>query len=99
MNDKLTPEQFIMLAIEKLAPPGRETIHTVFSGFNEAFREYFKDEGFDPVVEVNNLFKVGKVSFRLAKGGAIIAKPGVIQPQNSGADALKKMGDITSSAG
>ena len=49
---KLTAEQFVLLAIEKLGKDGRPTIHTVYSGFNSAFRDYFKEEGLEPIAEV-----------------------------------------------
>jgi len=92
MKRKLTTEEFVLLAIDKLKQDGRETVHTVFSGFNKAFREYF--DGQDPVEEVKVLAKAGKISYRLCRGGAIIACPGVIKPQ-AAAEAditLKKMG-------
>lgn len=87
---KMTAEEFTLLAIDKLAAEDRKTIHTVFSGFNEAFREYFP--GGDPVKEVDVLAKAGKISFRLCRGGAIIAKPGVIGNKSTSKEALKKMG-------
>ena len=87
----LTPEEFTLLAIEKLVDPGKSTIHTVYSGFNNAFREYFP--GKDPIEEVKKLVDNGKVSFRLCRGGALIAKPGVISPNQSSPDkTLNKMG-------
>lgn len=90
MNKTLTVEEFVLLAIEKLPAEGKHTIHTVYSGFNEAFREYFPDK--DPIDEVKKLFEVGKISFRFCKGGAIIAKPGVIQMPKKAEDTLKQMG-------
>ncbi len=91
MNKKrLTLEEFVLRAIEKLAQPGRGIIHTVYSGFNEGFREYFP--GQDPVKEVEKLVEAGKISFRFCRGGALIGKPGVIACQSSSNTALKKMG-------
>lgn len=87
---KLTVEEFVLLAIDKLAPPERKAIHTVYSGFNEAFRDYFS--GGDPIKEVNELVKAGKISFRLCRGGAIIARPGIITNVRSHKEALEKMG-------
>lgn len=89
---KLTVEQFVLLAIERLAKDGKPTIHTVFSGFNSAFRDYFKEEGLDPIDEVQKLKEAGKIDFRFARGGAAIGKPGSIAKNADAADALKKMG-------
>jgi hypothetical protein len=89
-SQKLTVEEFVLTAIEKLADPGRQTVHTVYSGFNDAFRDYF---GKDPIVEVKTLVEQGKISFRFCRGGALIAKPGVIGDRGSESkDTLKKMG-------
>ena len=89
-DGKLTIEEFTLRAIEKLASTGKGTIHTVYSGFNDGFREYFP--GQNPVVEVKKLVDEGKISFRLCKGGAIIGKPGAISPKADSSNALKKMG-------
>ena len=37
----LTPEEFVLKAIERLRVPPYKGIHSVFSGFNEVFSEYF----------------------------------------------------------
>jgi hypothetical protein len=87
---KLTVSEFTLLAITKLAKPERQTIHTVYSGFNQAFRDYFSDK--DPVKEIKALAEAGTISFRLCRGGAIIANPGVITSNSDSKDALKKMG-------
>lgn len=90
-NQKLTVEEFVLRAIEKLTDPGRQTIHTVYSGFNDAFRDYFHDK--DPIVEVKTLVEQGKISFRFCRGGALIAKPGVIGTSKTASkDTLEKMG-------
>ena len=68
MSEKLTVEQFVLLAIERLVKGNMKTIHTVYSGFNPAFREYFP--GLDPVKEVNKLVTEGKISFRLCRGAS-----------------------------
>ncbi len=71
---RLTPEQFVMRAIETLRNPEKSTgIHTVFSGFNEAFRQYFP--GQDPVAVTNQLAQEGKIVIRYVRGGAMIYKP------------------------
>lgn len=87
---KLTHEEFVLRAIEKLSSPTRRTVHTVYSGFNDAFRSYFP--GADPIKVVDELKKAGKLSFRFCRGGAIIAAPGVISDNADPDAALKKMG-------
>jgi hypothetical protein len=90
MSDKLTHEQFTLLAIEKLASPGKNAIHTVWSGFNAAFKEQFPGE--NPVDATKKLLADGKISMRPIKGGVLIAKPGVFLPTVKPEDALAKMG-------
>lgn len=89
-GNRLTVEEFALRAIEKLAEPGRQTIHTVYSGFNDGFRKYFP--GQDPVKEVGKLVEQCKISFRFCRGGALIGKPGAIARQDSSKEALEKMG-------
>jgi len=89
--EKPNVEEFILTAIEKLRTPNYKGIHTVYSGFNEAFREYFPD--LDPVKETERLSREGKIEIRPAKGGVMIYKPGEAPPIRSrGKDALRKMG-------
>ena len=91
MKEKLTEEQFTLLAIKKKKKNEGTTIHTVFSGFNDAFRDYFP--GVNPVEAVKKLVADGKVAFRLSRGGAIIGKPGSIQASStSSKETLGKMG-------
>lgn len=94
-SKKLTPYEFTILAIEKLKDPKYEWLHVVWSHFNEAFRAYFG--GLDPVTEVKKLVEAGKIRYRLAKGGAVIALP-LSNSQKKGRGqltaerTLKKMG-------
>src|SRR4030043_1171415 len=48
-------------------------IHSVYSGFNEAFREYFKE---DPIKVTQELARDGKIVLRPVKGGVMIYLPG-----------------------
>lgn len=99
---KLTVEEFVLLAIDQLASVNdetgerRKTIHVVYSNFNSAFREYFKDEGLDPVTEVKKLAAEKKIQHRIVRGGAIIGRPGSMKdshdPDKVGAETLEKMG-------
>jgi hypothetical protein len=49
---KLTEEEFIAQAIKKLRKDPYRGIHSVYSGFNEAFRKYF---GTNPVEVTSRL--------------------------------------------
>ena len=85
----LAPEEFVLKAIERLRTPPYKGIHTVFSGFNEAFREYFPL--IDPVEFTNQLAKEGKVVIRPAKKGVLLYKAGEAPSITQGKDALKKI--------
>lgn len=91
MSEKLNHEEFVKKAIVSLRKEGYKGIHTVFSGFNEAFKKYF--EGENPVEVTNKLAKDGKIVVRPVKGGVMLYLPqdAPIQPAR-GEDALKKMG-------
>ncbi len=41
MKGKLSPEKFVRLAVASLRLDNYKGIHSVFSGFNEAFKTYF----------------------------------------------------------
>jgi hypothetical protein len=66
---KLTEEEFVIQAIKKLRKEPFRGIHSVYSGFNEAFRKYF---GTNPVEATSKLTAEGKIETRLFKGGAML---------------------------
>ena len=90
MTGKLSHEEFVKKAIVNLRKPGYKGIHTVFSGFNEAFKRYF--EGENPVEVTQKLAEEGKIVLRPVKGGVMIYLPEEAPTRTSGDDALKKMG-------
>lgn len=91
-NGKLSEEQFVLLAIEKLRKGGYRGIHTVYSGFNQAFRNHFGD-GADPVGATNRLAKAGKIVTRPVRGGVMIYKPDEAPvAKDKGTEALATMG-------
>jgi hypothetical protein len=91
MAEKLTHEEFISKAIVSLRKEGYKGIHTVYSGFNNAFKKYF--EGDNPVDATNAMAKNDKVIIRPVKGGVMLYLPEDITPQKDiGDEALKKMG-------
>jgi len=85
----LTPEEFVLKAIERLRVPPYKGIHSVFSGLNEAFREYFPL--LDPVEFTTQLARDGKIVIRPAKKGVMLYKAGDVAPTTLGKDALKKI--------
>ncbi|MEW6686962.1 MAG: hypothetical protein AB1393_12290 [Candidatus Edwardsbacteria bacterium] len=91
MPEKLSHEEFVKKAIVSLRKEGYKGIHSVYSGFNEAFRKYF--EGENPVEVINRLVQEGKIVLRPVKGGVMLYLPGEAPVPTSSADeALKKMG-------
>lgn len=73
MEDRITPEKFVLLAIEALRKPPYKGIHSVYSGFNQAFREYFP--GLDPVQITSQMAEEGKIVVRPVKGGVMLYLP------------------------
>ena len=74
MPEKLTKEEFTRRAIINLRKlPKYKGIHTVYSGFNSAFKKYFPGE--DPVVSTQQLVDEGKIILRPVKGGVMIFLP------------------------
>src|SRR5512137_1328212 len=70
---KLTEEEFVLQAIKKLRKEPFRGIHSVYSGFNEAFRKYF---GTNPVEATTRLAAEGKIETRPFKGGMMLFLPG-----------------------
>jgi len=66
---RLNEEEFVIQAIKKLRKEPFRGIHSVYSGFNEAFRKYF---GTNPVEATSRLAAEGKIEIRLFKGGAML---------------------------
>lgn len=91
MAEQLSKEEFIKKAIVSLRKDGYKGIHTVYSGFNEAFKKYFPGE--DPVQATNKLASEGKIVIRPVKGGVMLYLPEDTPSKAQTADdALKKMG-------
>ena len=91
-NGKMSEEDFTIRAIESLRKGGYRGIHTVYSGFNGAFRSYY-GEGADPVGATTKLAKAGKVITRPVRGGVMLYKPDEAPiAEVPGQAALAKMG-------
>ena len=68
---KLTEEEFVFRAIRKLRGKYKG-IHSVYSGFNDAFRRYF---GTNPVETIQRLAQEKKIGIRPVKGGMMLYPP------------------------
>lgn len=91
MSDKLSYEEFVKKAIVSLRKEGYKGIHTVYSGFNQAFKKYF--DGEDPIKITNQLAEEGKIVLRPVKGGVMLYLPeDAPLTRAKGEDVLKKMG-------
>jgi hypothetical protein len=67
-TEKLTPEEFILRAISALKTEKSKGIHTVYSGLNRAFSEYFGEKA-DVIQTTVNMRKEGKIAVFPTKGG------------------------------
>ena len=83
---KLTEEEFVRKAVKKLRGKYKG-IHTVYSGFNSAFKEYF---GTNPVEATQRLAREGKINIRPVRGGVMIYLP-EDSPQGTAESVLKKI--------
>jgi hypothetical protein len=90
MGEKLSHEEFVKKAIVSLRKEGFKGIHSVYSGFNEAFKKYFNDE--NPIETTNRLAGEGKIVIRPVKGGVMLYMPEDAPGSGSAEQALKKMG-------
>ena len=91
MSEKISHEEFVKKAIVSLRKEGYKGLHTVYSGFNTAFKKYF--EGENPVEVTNKLAREGKIVIRPVKGGVMLYLPEDAPPgRDSADDTLKKMG-------
>ncbi|MDI6890574.1 MAG: hypothetical protein QMC83_06500 [Thermodesulfovibrionales bacterium] len=91
MPEKLSYEEFVKRAIVSLRKEGYKGIHSVYSGFNSAFKKYF--DGENPVEITNRLAQEGKIVLRPVKGGVMLYLSEEAPASSSLADeALRKMG-------
>ena len=91
MAEKLSKEDFIKKAVVTLRKDGYKGIHTVYSGFNEAFKKYF--DGDSPIDATNKLASENKIVIRPVKGGVMLYLPEESPSKGQTAqDALDKMG-------
>jgi len=88
-EEKLTQAEFVKKAIVSLRKDPYKGIHSVYSGFNEAFRAYFND---DPIKWTTQLAEEGVIEVRPARRGVMLYLHGEAPARSTGKDVLKKMG-------
>lgn len=82
----ITEEEFVFRAIKRLRKPPYRGIHSVYSGFNQAFKEHF---GKSPVELTQKMAGEGKIVILPVRGGVMLYFPDEApQPQKS---VLKKI--------
>ena len=86
MEEKMDFEDFVRDAIVSLRKEGYKGIHTVYSGFDVAFKKYYK--GIEPDEVLKNLSREGKIVMRSVEGdiGFMLYLP-------EDAPVLKEIGD------
>ena len=72
ISTQVSEEEFILRAIKRLRKPPYKGIHSVYSGFNQAFKEHF---GKNPVEVTMKLAEEGKIVTRPVRGGVMIYHP------------------------
>ena len=71
-STQISEEEFVRRAIKRLRKPPYKGIHSVYSGFNQAFKEHF---GKNPVEATQKLAGEGKIVTRPVRGGVMIYLP------------------------
>ncbi len=88
-QEKLSPAEFVKKAIVSLRKEPYKGIHSVYSGFNDAFRDYFNE---DPIKWTTQLGAEGVIEIRPARGGVMLYLPSDAPARSSSKEVLKKMG-------
>jgi hypothetical protein len=86
--NKLTELEFIIRAIRRLRKPPYKGIHSVYSGFNKAFKDYFNA---NPVEATTRLAQEGKIVTRPVKGGVMLYIPEEAPVARGSEDVLGKI--------
>jgi hypothetical protein len=71
-KEKIGEEEFVIRAIQRLRKPPYKGIHSVYSGFNRAFKDHF---GKNPVEVTKKMADEGKIAIRPVKGGVMLYVP------------------------
>jgi hypothetical protein len=89
-NPSLSEEEFVTEGIRKLRKEPYRGIHSVFSGFNDAFRKHFNQ---DPIEITSKMVSAGKLEIIPVKSGkgVMLYLPGEGPRGKKTDDALKKI--------
>lgn len=87
-EERLSEYEFVLRAIQKLRNPPYKGIHSVYSGFNRAFKEYFDK---NPVEATTRLAQEGKIATRPVKGGVMLYLPEEAPPARGAKGVLDKI--------
>lgn len=66
---QISEEEFVRRAIKRLRKPPYLGIHSVYSGFNQAFKAHF---GKNPVEVTKKMAEEGKIIIRPVRGGVML---------------------------
>jgi hypothetical protein len=88
-QERVSESDFVKRAIKSLRKDPFKGIHSVYSGFNEAFREYFND---DPIKWTTQLASEGIIETQPVRRGVMLYLPGEAPERSGGKNTLKKMG-------
>ena len=69
---KISEEEFVFRAIRRLRKPPYNGIHSVYSGFNQAFKEHFEK---NQVEVTKKMAEEGKIVTRPVRGGVMLYLP------------------------
>lgn len=69
---QISEEEFVIRAIKRLRKPPYLGIHSVYSGFNQAFKTHF---GKNPIEVTKKLAEEGKIVIRPVRGGVMLYLP------------------------
>ena len=85
---RLSELEFVERAITRLRKEPYKGIHSVYSGFNRAFKDYFNG---NPVEATTRLAAEGKIVTRPVRGGVMLYLPGDAPPPKASDAALEKI--------
>ena len=87
-GSKMLVKEFVERSIKRLRKPGYVGIHAVYSGFNQAFRDYY---GKDPRKYVDQLAKDGLLAVVVVRGGVMLNLASEYSVKTQDNDVLKKI--------
>lgn len=91
MGNQLTKDEFVLKAVKELRVKPYKGIHSVYSGHNSAFKEYFGEDS-DPIAHTRAMQKAKKLVIIPAKGGVMLYDAKDAPSSGSGKATLAKMG-------